>query len=62
MPQRTQINPGKAGPKGALAEKPPGKPTGGPRSGPPGAEGNNTRRDFVRLPKHRKKKGEGDRK
>jgi hypothetical protein len=41
----TQINPGRAGPAGALAEAP-DKP---PRSGPPGAEGNNTRRDFTRL-------------
>ena len=53
MAQRiTHINPGKAGPKGALAEKPKGKPS----SGPPGAEGNNTRRDFVgqgRSRKHR---------
>ena len=41
-----QINPGKAGPKGALADKPPG--TGkAPSSGTRGAEGNNTRRDFV---------------
>ncbi|HEX7114189.1 MAG TPA: hypothetical protein VF193_03575 [Steroidobacter sp.] len=47
----SEINPGKAGPKGALEEKPPGKP----RSGPPGAEGNNTRRDFVRLPKKKKR-------
>lgn len=52
MPGRdTQMNPGKAGPKGALAEKPPGKPS----SGPSGAEGQNTRRDFVRLKKDGKK-------
>ncbi len=51
MAQRiTEINPGKAGPKGALAEKPKGKPT----SGPPGAEGNNTRRDFVGQGKSKK--------
>jgi hypothetical protein len=50
MGQRiTSINPGKAGPKGALAEKPKGKPT----SGAPGAEGNNTRRDFVGQGKNR---------
>ncbi len=53
MPKEsTGLNPGKAGAKGALAEKPAGEP---PRSGPPGAEGNNTRRDFVRLPKGDKK-------
>lgn len=46
----TQMNPGKAGPKGALEEAPAGKPS----SGAPGAEGNNTRRDFVKLAKHRK--------
>lgn len=46
--QATGLNPGKAGPKGALAEKPAGD---APRSGPSGAEGNNTRRDFVRLNK-----------
>lgn len=52
MPTReTQINPGKAGPKGALEEQPKGKPT----SGPSGAEGQNTRRDFVRLKKDKKK-------
>ena len=49
--EETQMNPGKAGPKGALEEAPAGKP---PSSGAPGAEGNNTRRDFVRLAKHRK--------
>ena len=43
----TQINPGKAGPKGALADKPPGSGKA-PSSGTRGAEGNNTRRDFVR--------------
>jgi hypothetical protein len=41
--RESQINPGKAGPKGALAEKPKGKPS----SGPSGNEGQNTRRDFV---------------
>lgn len=50
--QSTGLNPGRAGPKGALAERPAGKP---PRSGPPGAEGNNTRRDFVRLPRKSRK-------
>ena len=53
-----QMNPGKAGPKGALEERPAestGKP---PTSGPRGNEGNNTRRDFVQLPeKNDKKKG-----
>jgi hypothetical protein len=43
--QHSGLNPGRAGPKGALAEKPAGR---APRSGPSGAEGNNTRRDFVR--------------
>jgi hypothetical protein len=43
--QDTHITPGKAGPRGALVEAG-GKP---PRSGPSGAEGNNTRRDFTRL-------------
>jgi hypothetical protein len=51
--QNTQINPGKAGPKGALEEKPAGKT---PSSGAPGAEGNNTRRDFVKLGRHRESK------
>jgi hypothetical protein len=46
----TQINPGKAGPKGALAEKPRGKPS----SGASGNEGQNTRRDFVRLEKKKR--------
>jgi hypothetical protein len=46
----TQINPGKAGPKGALAEKPAGSGKA-PSSGPKGAEGNNTRRDFVGGPR-----------
>jgi hypothetical protein len=51
MPTReSQINPGKAGPKGALAEKPQGKPS----SGASGNEGQNTRRDFVRLKKNKK--------
>lgn len=52
------INPGKAGPKGALDPKVqksnPGHTKHKPKSGPPGAEGNNTRRDFVQLPKDRK--------
>jgi hypothetical protein len=43
----TGLNPGRAGPKGALAESPSGGP---PSSGPPTNEGNNTRRDFVRGP------------
>ncbi|HVF16253.1 MAG TPA: hypothetical protein VNA21_05060 [Steroidobacteraceae bacterium] len=43
----TQINPGKAGPQGALAVSPGGAPT----SGAPGNEGNNTRRDFVNGPR-----------
>lgn len=52
MGQRiTQINPGQAGPKGALEEKPPGKPS----SGAPGAEGNNTRRDFVGQGRRKKR-------
>ena len=46
----TQINPGKAGPKGALAETPQGGRKA-PSSGPRGAEGNNTRRDFVGGPR-----------
>lgn len=45
------INPGKAGPKGALEEKIPGTDREKPSSGPPGNEGNNTRRDFVKLPR-----------
>jgi hypothetical protein len=56
--KQTQINPGKAGPKGAL-EKGVRRAAGAgrtpPRSGPPGNEGNNTRRDFVRLRKKKKK-------
>ena len=47
-----QREPDKAGPKGALAEAP-GKP---PRTGSPGAEGNNTRRDFVKLPRRSRKR------
>jgi hypothetical protein len=43
----TQINPGKAGPKGARAVS----AGSAPSSGPPGAEGNNTRRDFVNGPR-----------
>jgi hypothetical protein len=45
----TQINPGKAGPKGARAVSPGGPPS----SGPPGNEGNNTRRDFVNGPRRK---------
>jgi len=48
------MNPGKAGPKGALAERPAKQRKKPPSSGPPGAEGNNTRRDFVRLPKRKR--------
>ncbi|MFL6551525.1 MAG: hypothetical protein ACJ8OJ_22755 [Povalibacter sp.] len=54
----TQINPGKAGPKGALEEKPAGQDA--PSSGPSGNEGNNTRRDFVKLAKHRKDSDDDD--
>ncbi len=54
------INPGKAGPKGALdpkvLESNPGYTGQTPSSGPSGAEGNNTRRDFVQLPKGKKHK------
>jgi hypothetical protein len=54
------INPGKAGPKGALDPKVqksiPGHTGKEPSSGPAGAEGNNTRRDFVQLPKDKGKK------
>jgi hypothetical protein len=45
--EETGLNPGKAGPKGALEERPSGKP---PSSGARGNEGNNTRRDFVNGP------------
>jgi len=52
------INPGKAPPKGALdpevRNSNPG-PKRKPKSGAPGNEGNNTRRDFVQLPKGRKR-------
>jgi hypothetical protein len=48
--RETHINPGKAGPKGALGLKRDKKPS----SGPPGNEGGNTRRDFVQLGKRRK--------
>ncbi len=54
------INPGKAGPKGALdpavQKSIPGHSKAKPKSGPSGNEGNNTRRDFVQLPKDRKGK------
>jgi hypothetical protein len=46
-------NPGSAGPKGALAKEEQ-EAMGNkrkPKSGPPGAEGNNTRRDFVQRKK-----------
>lgn len=46
----TQINPGRAGPKGARDEKP-ARSGNAPRSGPKGNEGNNTRRDFVGGPR-----------
>lgn len=45
----SQGNPGQAGPKGALDEKPARR--GAPSSGPRGAEGNNTRRDYVGGPR-----------
>jgi hypothetical protein len=45
--EETGINPGKAGPKGALEERPSRKL---PSSGARGNEGNNTRRDFVNGP------------
>jgi len=48
-------NPGSAGPKGALAEDEQ-RAMGNkrkPKSGPAGAEGNNTRRDFVQRKKKR---------
>jgi hypothetical protein len=47
----TGLNPGQAGPKGALEEKPAGKP---PSSGARGNEGNNTRRDFVNGPRRKR--------
>jgi hypothetical protein len=54
------INPGKAGPKGALEpdvqKSIPGTTNEKPKSGPPGAEGNNTRRDFVKLPRKVRRK------
>jgi hypothetical protein len=57
--EKIMINPGKAGPKGALdpavQKSIPGASKEKPTSGPPGAEGNNTRRDFVQLPKKRKR-------
>jgi hypothetical protein len=48
--ETTGLNPGKAGPKGALEERPPGGP---PSSGAPTNEGNNTRRDYVNGPAKR---------
>jgi hypothetical protein len=53
MSKQAGGNPGNAGPKGALAkdeQKDLGSKTK-PKSGPPGAEGNNTRRDFVQRKK-----------
>jgi hypothetical protein len=47
---QSQGNPGKAGPKGALAEMPASRGKA-PSSGPPGSEGNNTRRDFMNGPR-----------
>lgn len=55
MTPSSSINPGKAGPKGALEKDVLGKRKP-PKSGPPGAEGNNTRRDFVRLPRRKRKR------
>ena len=49
----TGLNPGKAGPKGALEEKPAGPR---PQSGPRGNEGENTRRDFVWLERSGKRR------
>lgn len=48
MSKQPGLNPGKAGPKGALEEAPSRK---APASGPWGNEGNNTRRDFVKRPR-----------
>jgi hypothetical protein len=52
--RHTQINPGKAGPKGALGV-PPGSTSRPPKSGPKGNEGNNTRRDFANGPRLKNK-------
>jgi hypothetical protein len=51
MTKPTGLNPGKAGPKGALEEAPARKP---PTSGARGNEGNNTRRDFVNGPRRKR--------
>lgn len=57
----TQINPGKAGPKGAR-EMPVGSQAADvPSSGAPGNEGNNTRRDFVKGPRLKRKRKALDR-
>jgi hypothetical protein len=50
LAKRSQGNPGKAGPKGAL-EEPRAMRGKTPASGPAGNEGNNTRRDFVKGPR-----------
>ena len=59
MGNDTGLDPDKAGPKGALDMPAGRKGRDKPRSGPPGNEGNNTRRDFVQLPK--KKPGRDER-
>lgn len=55
MSKQAGGNPGEAGPKGALAEDEQKAlaTKRKPKSGPPGAEGNNTRRDFVQRKKKR---------
>jgi hypothetical protein len=50
----TGLNPGKAGPKGALAEAPPGGHEHPPFELP--NHSHNERRDFVQLPKKEKDK------
>jgi hypothetical protein len=55
LAKQSQGNPGKAGPKGALEE--PAARGKAPASGPAGAEGNNTRRDFVKGPRLRRGRG-----
>ena len=53
-PSRTQINPGKAGPKGALAEAP-------EKNKKPGrAEDRNVQASFVKLSKKARKKSHRD--
>jgi len=54
-----ESNPSKAGPKGALEDDVRGDKQPG-SSGPPGNEGNNTRRDFVQLPKDKKRDRDKD--